>query len=206
MCLAGIAGYFGVGPCCDSVALVSLASPSSLLVMGAFMILQFTLSLSIGTCVHVVWSGLQTTALCLSSDGFSDVLAAYGVSCDSGGSCSSCCAEMASLITVSFQAATWHTTRDGSCCVVQLTGFHRYLRSPMVQTVSLEVPQLQLIFKEVDFPVVAIWLIPVVQRTTKEILQLPITWWSTSLFCSCSSFAPSKNKNVEGCRRPRNRV
>ena len=72
MCLAGIACYFGMGPLCDSVALVSLAFPrwislrtasvfrllrGTLLVMGACMMVHFTLSFCI--CVHVVWSGLR---------------------------------------------------------------------------------------------------------------------------------------------------
>ena len=70
LCLAGIAGYFGVGPYCDSVTLVSLALPrwTSLRTASVQASTWYTArdgsvcdgtvrSLSIGTCVHVVWSG-----------------------------------------------------------------------------------------------------------------------------------------------------
>ena len=57
----------------------------------------------------------------------------------------------------------------------------------LVYALHLEVPQVQLVFKDVDFPVVAQRLFPWSRLFSCSLCfsQLPYTWWLMSRLCSC---------------------
>ena len=81
----------------------------ALLVIRATLLVQLTQAPSVHACTFG-WSGRR--AIVFSGDGFSDVLAAYGLVLSFWWSCFTCCAELDFLRNS--QASTWHTARDAS--------------------------------------------------------------------------------------------